>query len=342
MTAPTHYEALGVGTDADFDEIERAYKRLAREVHPDMGGSHEQFAAVQVAYDTLRDYKSRIEYDMTLGVLTGVGAAEASSAPSPTPWGTTEMVPPPPGSPAATAPPQDASTPAPAPAKAARAAKAKRARRGIHPVLAAPLGVAFLAAALGSAWFVKDEKGLLLLWILLVMPAGLGVLIRMARHTSKGVKTKLAFVAMGLFASLPLNFVAGVQVGPDRVGAHFAPLIVVIGSWLAAELFAEAIATGTRAKRVRRGAQQWDYLLAAERATSTTRLWVLETRKRPSGQFILVAEPDGKRYGIDLYSQAVSKKTWVVVDRKDNVQASATDFARTAWLHLYMGEPAPR
>jgi ferredoxin len=44
---------LGVGPDADEDEIERAYRERVKEAHPDQGGSVTEFRAVRMAYERL-------------------------------------------------------------------------------------------------------------------------------------------------------------------------------------------------------------------------------------------------------------------------------------------------
>ncbi len=44
------YEILGVSRDASFEEIRRAYRRRAKEVHPDLGGSHEDTVELNTAY----------------------------------------------------------------------------------------------------------------------------------------------------------------------------------------------------------------------------------------------------------------------------------------------------
>lgn len=59
------YETLGVNENASADEIESAYRRRARETHPDRGGEHDQFLAVARAYDVLGDSRRRAEYDRT-------------------------------------------------------------------------------------------------------------------------------------------------------------------------------------------------------------------------------------------------------------------------------------
>jgi curved DNA-binding protein len=64
--ASDHYEALGVGRDASEDDIRRAYRRLARQYHPDVNkepGAEDRFKAVSEAYDVLRDPEKRSQYD---------------------------------------------------------------------------------------------------------------------------------------------------------------------------------------------------------------------------------------------------------------------------------------
>ena len=58
-----HYKTLGAGENASQAEIERLYKRLAREHHPDRGGDEERMKAINEAYGVLRDASARIAYD---------------------------------------------------------------------------------------------------------------------------------------------------------------------------------------------------------------------------------------------------------------------------------------
>jgi hypothetical protein len=46
----TAFLDLGLVPPATRKEVDKAYKRLARKVHPDVGGSHEQFLSLNKAY----------------------------------------------------------------------------------------------------------------------------------------------------------------------------------------------------------------------------------------------------------------------------------------------------
>ena len=66
--ATDYYEILGVGRDADTDEIKRAYRRLARQHHPDVNGgdpeAEETFKRISEAYAVLSDDDKRRRYDL--------------------------------------------------------------------------------------------------------------------------------------------------------------------------------------------------------------------------------------------------------------------------------------
>lgn len=63
--AKDYYGILGAGAEAPRDEIERRYKRLASERHPDRGGSEEEMKDLNEAYGVLRDATRRAAYDST-------------------------------------------------------------------------------------------------------------------------------------------------------------------------------------------------------------------------------------------------------------------------------------
>ena len=60
------YEVLGVGRDAAPDEIQRAYRKLARQYHPDVNkdpAAEDRFKDISEAYDVLSDPDTRKRYD---------------------------------------------------------------------------------------------------------------------------------------------------------------------------------------------------------------------------------------------------------------------------------------
>ena len=75
--AATLYDTLGVAKGASQDEIKKAYRKLAREHHPDANpgnkAAEEKFKEVQTAYDVLSDDEKRKAYDR-FGSTNGRGA----------------------------------------------------------------------------------------------------------------------------------------------------------------------------------------------------------------------------------------------------------------------------
>lgn len=71
-----HYETLGVSRDATQDDIKKAYRRLARELHPDVNPEAEdKFKEVAAAYEVLSDPQKRQRYDLGVdGAAFGGGA----------------------------------------------------------------------------------------------------------------------------------------------------------------------------------------------------------------------------------------------------------------------------
>ena len=58
-----YYATLGVDKSASKDDIKKAYRKLARETHPDHGGDEAKFKDVSEAYSILSDDSKRQEYD---------------------------------------------------------------------------------------------------------------------------------------------------------------------------------------------------------------------------------------------------------------------------------------
>jgi molecular chaperone DnaJ len=77
MAQPTHYQTLEVDETASQAEIKRAYRRLAKQFHPDSqteAASHEDIARINSAYEVIGDPSRRVLYDRERRGLSGVSA----------------------------------------------------------------------------------------------------------------------------------------------------------------------------------------------------------------------------------------------------------------------------
>ncbi|MGH3506928.1 MAG: molecular chaperone DnaJ [Nocardioidaceae bacterium] len=73
------YEVLGVSRDASQEDIKKAYRKLARQLHPDVNPdaeTQERFKEVTRAYDVLSDPKKREMYDLGGDPLSGAAGGQ--------------------------------------------------------------------------------------------------------------------------------------------------------------------------------------------------------------------------------------------------------------------------
>jgi molecular chaperone DnaJ len=74
---PDYYKVLGVGKNASEAEIKKAYRRLARQYHPDRNAgdkqAEERFKEISQAHDVLSDADKRKAYDRGTGPFGGFG-----------------------------------------------------------------------------------------------------------------------------------------------------------------------------------------------------------------------------------------------------------------------------
>ena len=78
-----YYKTLGVKRSASGAEIKSAYRRLARERHPDVNGGSEdaarEFALLALAYRTLSDPQERAYYDaQQMRIRNGINTSSSS------------------------------------------------------------------------------------------------------------------------------------------------------------------------------------------------------------------------------------------------------------------------
>ncbi len=81
MSSADYYEILGISPDASQEEIKRAYRRLARQYHPDVSDdpeAGEKFKVINEAYQVLSDPVKRAEYDRARAGLerSGLGLGD--------------------------------------------------------------------------------------------------------------------------------------------------------------------------------------------------------------------------------------------------------------------------
>ncbi|HBQ76667.1 MAG TPA: J domain-containing protein, partial [Exiguobacterium sp.] len=81
--AKDYYQTLGVTKDASNQDIKRAYRKLAKQYHPDVNkeaSADQRFKDIQEAFDVLGDEEKRAKYDRygsNFDQMAGAGAGGA-------------------------------------------------------------------------------------------------------------------------------------------------------------------------------------------------------------------------------------------------------------------------
>jgi len=195
VAAPTLYEVLGVAQDVDDLELKRAFRRKARQLHPDVAGpeSGPAFAAVTEAYDRLKDPYERLEYDRELRL-----AAEGGSGPDPETWAAPEPGPEPAWAPPPAPEPERPTGPEPAPAPVRPAPPSRLSWR----VRGATAGVALVPAV---ALLLAHHPGA---WAWAVVAAVLSVAMWRTGARSVRVLAALVVAVIGVWVAHPAGVLA--------------------------------------------------------------------------------------------------------------------------------------
>lgn len=86
MGIKDYYEVLGLSRYSSGEEVKRAFRKLARQYHPDVNPgdkkAEEKFKEISEAYEILDDDEKRKEYDARLRGATGTGSGVSNSSPS--------------------------------------------------------------------------------------------------------------------------------------------------------------------------------------------------------------------------------------------------------------------
>lgn len=77
---PDYYQILGVSPKATAAEIQKEYRALALQHHPDNGGDAGKFKEINRAYETLKNPEKRAAYDEGRSRRAGSGAGKPGGA----------------------------------------------------------------------------------------------------------------------------------------------------------------------------------------------------------------------------------------------------------------------
>ncbi len=80
--AANHYETLGISAGATQAEVKQAYRKLAKQFHPDsqnQAAAHDRIAAINAAYEVLGDIQERRQYDAERQLLVEMAASKRAA-----------------------------------------------------------------------------------------------------------------------------------------------------------------------------------------------------------------------------------------------------------------------
>lgn len=342
----THYDVLGVPRDAGDAQIRTAFRRLARQTHPDRGGSAEAFHEVALAYEVLGDARRRAEYDATLPVRPAEPVAGGQGTAWPAGQG---PVRPRAASPGATGsarkrpplPPHFE----PAMPDHARSSALDEVLRLLAPVLAVvallwgwsiavsvlgipELGMLLTACAvvyLWSAW--SRSRGSEASWPLVTQVVGGLVLVSFTQDAvQQGGPGEVGFGVVALAAALTASAWA------ERVRMRH-------GRWLAQAVAHERFTEDLRMRRLL--AEQWESFVNAPRAPEV-RLWrVASVASALHQPRLLLVDPDGIESLSATLGGWFTEGQWIELDHEHGVVVgTGSRRAYEAWCSL-LADPYP-
>lgn len=318
----SYYELLGVDEDATTEEIKKAYRKVARRLHPDVAGPGMEglFNQVTRAHDVLSDPARRTEYDATRSGPPPVPEPE----PEPAPWGTEEVIieePDPEPEPE----PAPAPVPEPDPGPQFTSSSAMPHKGALNSSAALKLRLARVAAPVSIAVLVAFMLTGDYLWALLspnpfsYYGASAATIIVSVPLIALRVFRRSGKVALGLMLAL-----AGLQ--------------AMQGQWPGVAAVFLCIATAElwrwrwRHRANLKLATAWQQFQAAAQGRDR---WVMSVAPHGNRTLALLQDP----YTLDREQKmvwgGVVPGTWIVLGDAHDVVLACPEEARVAWESLY-------
>lgn len=82
-----YYQILGIPRNASYEEIKKAYRKLAHKYHPDKGGDEKKFKEINEAYQILSDKEKKAQYDRFGRVFEGMPGSGGAGSDFQWAWG---------------------------------------------------------------------------------------------------------------------------------------------------------------------------------------------------------------------------------------------------------------